>query len=282
MKNIHQLINTIAAEEKQLQNNQFLAPCVQGGKVRTKVAGMVYTFIPKPRNFEGWGIFQPVNNKNAEVIAEANLPEITEYLQHFPPVRLWLAYALKGQTWLAYPVNEADAKQRTGKIKPIPVYLVNDGANFEPIVARWDGFSFWFAEVDRRADPMPTEYLRAGVNKLLSPAEIRFKGMTPEMHIVYQLVVSQTKEFQDKIQANIQQVSDEKSLQNALKMGGGELQSFRDRQDHWLIEWTTAEGDRHTSAISKQDLTVISAGICLSGFDRDFDLQSLVGVVENQ
>lgn len=278
MKNIHDLINKIAWEEKQLQNNQFLAPCVQGGKVRTKVAGMIYTFIPNPRNFEGWGIFQAVNDKNAKVIAEADLPQISEYLQHFPQVRLWLAYALKQQTWLAYPINEADMKQRTGQIKPIPVYLVNDGANFDPIVARWDGFSFWFEEVDRRADPMPTEYLREGLNKLLSPAEIRFKGMTPEMHTVYQLAVSQTKEFQ----AKIQQVSDEKRLQNALKMGGGELQSFRDRQDHWIIEWTTAEGDRHTSAISKKDLTVISAGICLSGFDRHFDLQSLVGVVENQ
>lgn len=46
------------------------------------------------------------------------------------------------------------------------------------------------------------------------------------------------------------------------------------------MEWTTAEGDSHSSAISKADLTVISAGIGLSERDRDFDLQSLVGVVE--
>jgi hypothetical protein len=46
------------------------------------------------------------------------------------------------------------------------------------------------------------------------------------------------------------------------------------------VEWTTSEGLRHTSAVTKTDLTVVSSGICLSGRDRDFDLLSLVGVVE--
>ena len=34
--------------------------------------------------------------------------------------------------------------------------------------------------------------------------------------------------------------------------------------------------------VSKRDLTVISSGICLSDRDRDFDLQSLVGVIEKR
>ena len=43
------------------------------------------------------------------------------------------------------------------------------------------------------------------------------------------------------------------------------------------------KGDRvflYSSAIYKGDLTVISSGICLSRGDRNFDLQSLVGVIE--
>lgn len=48
------------------------------------------------------------------------------------------------------------------------------------------------------------------------------------------------------------------------------------------MKWSAADGEYHSSAISKESLTVISAGICLDGLDRDFDLQSLVGVIEQQ
>jgi len=75
---------------------------------------------------------------------------------------------------------------------------------------------------------------------------------------------------------------DEKRLRQAPKLGGSELHQFQDRGDYWTVDWTTADGTRHTSAIAKDDLTVVSSGICLSGRDRDFDLQSLVGVMEHQ
>lgn len=55
MTNVFKLINQIAIAEAQLYTTQFLAPCVKGGRVRTRVAGMIYTFTPKPSKFEGWG-----------------------------------------------------------------------------------------------------------------------------------------------------------------------------------------------------------------------------------
>jgi hypothetical protein len=300
MKKINHLLNQISEQENQLLKTQFLAPYLPGGKLRTKVAGMVYTFTPQLHNFEGWGIFQPTSSKHAKLIETAGLPEIEEYLHKFPVIRLFLAHVLRQktqnilpqqtqnvsrqqtenilpeQTWLAYPVNQSVTQKRTGILKPVPVYLVSDGRAFETIIARWDGKNYWYEDIDRRAEIEPVEHLKNALKNVISPKEIPFKGMTPEMRIVYELVAQKTKEFQPEFQ----QRRDEKRLQEALKMGGGTLKEFREREDYWLVEWTTSTGENHRSAISKTDLTVISAGICLSGEDRKFDLQSLVGVVE--
>ena len=54
---IRKLLNQIAVQELQLQETEFLAPCVRGGLVRTRVANIIYSLAPQPRNFEGWGIF---------------------------------------------------------------------------------------------------------------------------------------------------------------------------------------------------------------------------------
>jgi hypothetical protein len=278
VSNIHRLLNQLAADEAQLRETQFLAPCVRGGQVRTRVSGMVYTFAPRPRDFEGWGIFQPVSAETAEMVEEAGLPQVAAYLQRLLPLRLRLAHGLRGQTWLAYPVNESDARQRWGAARPVPVHLVSEGAAFEVVVARWDRGAWWFEEVDRRADPQQAEQLRAAKRAITLPEAVRFKGITPEMRTAYHLAAQQAQEFQALLQSR----RDEARLRESLRMAGGELREFHDRGDFWLVEWTTRDGERHTSAISRRELTVVSAGICLSGRDRDFDLQSLVGVVERQ
>ena len=283
MTNIHKLLNQIASAEAQLQATQFLAPCIKGGRVRTRVAGMLYTFTFKPRQFEGWGIFQPVNAQTATLLEEADLSQITAYLQQFPTIRLRLAYRLQHQSWLAYPGNEADMRQRFKAVKPVVVHLVTEGAAFEKILARWNGNSCWFEEVvreafpkgNRRADPAIAETLQSNLRQLIPVEELQFKGMIPEMRSLYKLAAQQIEGF-------AQPQRDEKRLRQALKLGGGELRQFQDRGDYWTVDWTTSDGVRHTSAIAKDDLTVVSSGICLSGRDRGFDLQSLVGVMEHR
>jgi hypothetical protein len=274
MTDIRKLLSQIASAEAQLQSTQFFAPCVKGGRVRTRVAGMIYTFTPKPRQFEGWGILQPVDEQTAMLLEEADLPQITAYLQQFPTIRLRLAYRLQNQTWLAYPINEADVRQRFKTVKPVVVHLVK-GVGFEQILARWNGNSYWFEEVDRRADPAIAETLQSALKQLTPVEELQFKGITLEMRTLYHLATQRIEGF-------AQPQRDEKRLRQALKLSGGELHQFQDRGDYWTVDWITSDGTRHTSAIAKEDLTVVSSGICLSGRDRDFDLQSLVGVMEHR
>lgn len=172
-------------------------------------------------------------------------------------------------------MNEADIRQRLKVVKPIAVHLVTEGIAFEQIIARWNGQSCWFEEVDRRTDPAIAETLQSAVKQLILAEELQFKGITPEIRTVYELATRRIEGF-------TQPQQDEKRLRKALRMGGGELNQFHDHSDYWTVDWTTADGVRHSSAIAKTDLTVVSSGICLSGRDRDFDLQSLVGVMEQQ
>jgi hypothetical protein len=278
MTDVRKLMAELASREAELRETRFLAPCVAGGRVRTRVVGLVCTFAPRPAEFEGWGVFQPASDTVAALVEEADLPLVAGYLERLPLLRLRLARPLRGRTWLAYPVSEADMRQRWGAARPVPVHLVVDGATFEPVLARSDGRAWWFEDGDRRADPMAAERLRAALRSVTPPAALRFSGCTPEMRAVYELAAQQAPEFRP-IRRREQS---EARLRAALRQGGGELRAARDRGETWLVEWTTGDGEHHTSVIDKRDLTVLSAGICLSGEDRKFDLQSLVGVVERQ
>ena len=301
MNKIHKLLQQLEAQEKLLHDTEFIAPCLQGSSIKTSVDNIIYTFKTEPENFEGWGIFKPIDNQTAEVIDEASLPQLSRYLKLLKPLRLRLAYQLQRQSWLAYPINESDSLQRFNILKPVVVHLVTEGSNFETIIARFDGGNFWFEEIDRKADIQPTMTLAEKLREETLPDDLKFSGMTPEMLIVYDLAWQQTetarRQREDRRRVKLSKNSppkhkkrkalnitatDEQRLQEALKQRGAILETFRDKDDFWLVEWRTSKGESHSSAINKNDLTVITSGICLSGKDQDFDLQSLVGVIEKQ
>ena len=275
MADVRKLIGKLVEQEARLQQTTFLAPCVPGGSVRTRIEGMVYTFTAEPSDFEGWGLFQPIDVAHAALAEEADLMQIETYLKLFPSFRVRLALRLQHRTWLAYPANASDARQRLGAARPIVVHLVEHSAAFERIVTRWDGAAWWFEAEDRRDDPHVAVYLRKAFKKEKEPATLRRKGLTPEMRAVYSLAFSRTAAYR----ARQQRRRDEARLDKALAFAGGQLHDFREGGDYWLVEWSTPDGEVHRSAITKKDLTVSSAGICLDGRDHDFDLQSLVSVM---
>ncbi|HVK06032.1 MAG TPA: hypothetical protein VM490_21360 [Armatimonadaceae bacterium] len=310
--NIHDLLDRMADAERAFAAAQFVAPCVRGGRVRARVGGIVQTFAPEPDDFEGWGVFQASEDgRRAQLVEEADLPLVAGYLALFPVLRLRLIEPLAGRTWLAYPVNEGDMAQRFGMARPVALHLVDEGRAFETVVARAAGGGFWFEEVDRRADPLPGEALRDALRRLTAPEEIAFPGITPEMRTAYRIGLEHSPAYRER-QRRIEEErraaqrrravrafarhgygtrggpvepvadADQRRLVGALRAGGGQLREAVDRGEFYLVEWETGDGVRRTSAVAKGDLTVLSSGICLAGRDRDFDLQSLVGVIDRR
>lgn len=275
---VRKLIDDIAARERELEGTRFVAPCVRGGAVRTRVAGLVATFAPDPADLEGWGVFEAVDRTTARLVEEADLPIVDRYLALLKTrMRFVLGHEVSGRTWSAYPANESDARQRGVGARPALVRLVaEDVAGFDVVAARSDGTSWWFDSADRQADPALADYLRASMRELVLPDALRSPGLTPEMRIAYSMSTEQLREFR----ARMEQARGEARLRGALRLGGGQLVDFRSQDLCWVVEWTTSLGERQTSVVMKDDLTVVSSGICLSGQDRDFDLESLVGVVE--
>jgi len=278
MTAVRDLLGKLAEEETRLRETTFLAPCVSGGLVRARVSGLIYTFVPEPPDFEGWGVFGPIDAGRARLVQEAGLAQIDAYLALLPTFRLRLSGRLRHRTWLAYPANASDARQRTGAAKPVPVHLVDRGSAFEPILARYDGASWWFETDDRGADPRLGAYLREAIKQETPPEALRHDALTPEARMTYGLAFTRTRAHCIRHQ----QRRDEARLQEALAFAGGRLEDVEDRDDCWLVAWATQDGERRQTAVSKQDLTVLSAGICLDHRDTDFDLQSLVGVIEQR
>lgn len=288
--NVKNLLERLAVQENELQGKHFLAPAVRGGQVRTKLDGLLYTFKPQPADFEGWGIFSPHSETEARLVEEADAFQTAEFLQLFPALKVHLIFALRGNVWLAFPVNESDAKQRFFKkaleVEPFAVHLATEARAFETVVARNVGGIWFFDESDRRANPETGEVLRQSLANGVRVEDLNNKNLTPEIKICYQIASRRDEFLQERERRRLQlrqaghaQNNDERRLREAVRFGGGELLDHADRGDYWVIDWTTRTGERHTSTIAK-DFTVITAGICLSGEDEKFDLHSLVGVVE--
>ena len=273
---VRRLISKLAAAEEETRRRRILAPCLPGGLIRVKVSGLILTLRASPADFEGWGIFRAVDDRVAELEEEADLPSVLRYLERLRPLRAWLLSPLQRRTWVACPASESDARQRGWRARPFAVHLVSEASAFDRVVARHDGRSWWYEELDRRSDPRTADQLREAQAEGVAPDDLRVSGMTPELRTAYALAARKDEDLEG-VRA---QTSDEERLRRALAVGGGELHGFVDHGSYWTVGWSTGEGQRHTSAVSRDQLTVLSAGICLDDRDSDFDLESLVGVME--
>jgi hypothetical protein len=308
------LVAKLAARAKALQGREVLAPLLPGGRIRTRLGGLVYEFKPRG-DFAGWGRFRPVNEREAEPVGEALPWQRAAYLALFPALRVILLWPDPGAgpagRWWALPFNESDARQRFGLDggAPLPVHLCDptDGAApFERAVARVDGRALWFDGPDPLADPTHADWLRdaaeadelpdrwlpglAGGERLallfhhLRAVERDHAAGGLGMPLPPDASPRQREAWLRQRAAG-QRLEDR--LRRALAKADAtlhryvELPAAEGRPASFVVEWSQQGQQRRYRSTLDPTLAVISSGICLSDRDGDFDLTSLVSVMRD-
>jgi hypothetical protein len=267
------LFDKLAAEESAFFNSQFFSPVLRGKPIRVRISGIIVNLkVTKPKDFQGWGVFSPASYKEAKYVRAPNMTEKNQYFDLFPAIRLILCRNNNNQ-WLGLPAHRSDTRFKVTGL--VPVFLPEEVQLFEVIQARFDGANCWFQETCAGSDPKIPIYLRESLNKLVDPNKLVCSGMSVEEQDAYLMA------YGPALEADIEAKKDknEERIKSALKRAGAKYSSYIERGNTYTIEYTV-EGERHRSVVKKDDLSVESAGICLSGGDKAFDLQSLVGVIK--
>ena len=271
---VHDLLDRMESAEDAFLETEFLAPVLPGGWVRVRIEGLVCTLRVTGRADPGWAILKPLSMDRARVVAEPALRQVRDYLELFPAMRL-LLLARARSYWLAIPAHRGDSRiQAEG---PVRVHLATGVEPFEQVIARFDGSTFWFQEVDRRRSAAIAAYLRAEFNAETPVEDLHKPTLTAEEREVYRLAW-QAVEAERQAAEDARRDQVEVRLADALAHAGARLASYIEREEAYTVTYTV-DDRTHRSTVSKDDLTVMAAGICLDGQDRRFDLQSLVGVL---
>jgi hypothetical protein len=274
---IDDLLDKLANAERNFEGTEFLAPIIGTNRVQVRVAGIICQLaIVKnlPPKYHGWGILRALSTKKATFERQASLAEIGAYLRLFPAVRLILLRQRK-HYWLAMPAHRGDSRFRIQG--PVSLWLPEEGLQrFETVLAGFDGRLFWYRDRDSSRDPALAAYLREQIirqeDKGLPPLPetLHKRGLSAEERNAYALAWAiLVEEQRDRVEVR---------LSEALAHAGAELRDYSERGDTYIVSYVI-DGRSHVSTIQQDDLSVMTAGICLAGRDRHFDLASLVGVL---
>ena len=269
---INDLLNKLSAQEKDFLDQDIFAPYVKGGaQIVLRINKVVYKLKTRKFKRDGFGVFRATDASNARLVREAESYEIEDYLHLLQKVDFILVSKLS--RWLAYPASGHSFKQQFKTNPALTQVLVVDNVELmDTIEARFDGANFWFDCVKFGGDIERKENLRNRLeNQNYSITKEIKSGLTPEENIAFKFAVAFHQE------ANKSEL--EKRLEQEFHKTGALMSKFVERGDTVEVQWSDKKtSGKYTSVLKKGDLSVITAGICLSGGDKRFDLQSLVTV----
>ncbi len=274
---IDDLLDKLEKAENDFAGSDFLVPILGAHQVQVRIAGIVCQLAISgdlPPDYYGWAILRALSTSQARYLRPASLSERGAYIRLFPTVQL-IPVLKRKYHWLAMPAQRGDNRFKIDGL--VSLWFPEEGTNrFDTVRAGFDGRFFWYRDRDPVRDPSIGAYLREQIlqedeDGLPSvPETLRKRGLSAEERAAYAF----TREV--IAEAKIDRV--EVRLREALDHAGAVLRDFSERDDNYIVRYEV-DGISHTSTIRQEDLTVMTAGICLSGQDRFFDLASLVGVL---
>jgi hypothetical protein len=262
------IVDKLAAEERRLSEGTFLAPVIDGSRVRVRVKGIVYEMALED-HFEGWAILRMSAPGKAQVIEQAPPALVDKYLQLFPRIRV-VMLQMFGKQWWALGAAAGDTRFQFNA--PVPINLVGTATRFDTAYCRFDGSVFWFETIDRRRDPKISRTLNKALTDKIRPDDLRCPGAVPQEKLAYRMLWLAENEDGPPEDSDLSRIT------RALQHAGAALETFWYQDGDQATVRFTLDGQARSVQVRTSDLAIVSAGICLSGQDQNFDLTSLVGV----
>jgi len=267
-------IDRLGEKEDTITKKVIVSPVFYNHRIVTRIEGIAH-FLDIPQTENGWHKFKPIDTKRAKRTSSADMDEIQTYLKYMRKIHVILVHQ-KGSVYYGVPIKGNSLGFEINQL--LPVYLYDDMAeDFSKCVCRFDGVNIWYEEVDISADLEIAEYLNDSLKKLVDPKNIRHTGLTLEEKTAYSIRFK----IDEKIKAELAKGKTQTDVEHA----GGKFLSSKEKADHLSVTYEV-DGHKYTSYVSKDTVhKVITAGICLSDYDRgrqgdsDFDLKSLISVI---
>lgn len=252
----------------------FIAPLPEGTVELLSVQnGIPYWFEVENHN-PGWVWVKPTQFKvkgyNIAQVMEGR-PEpylIEDYLNQLPHFNVIALYPVSQGSWLCVPHSVGDTKQRGWDGKPKVFTLCQE--NIEPL------------DVVRVANLAGTliyhEVSKLALESILAKGMLEGNGtvnMNSDWWVAFRLVTERVSQIRQQAKP----MTLEENLKHSLGFVGAELVNYQEIVSGQLEVTYSYQGMTWTLPRVDKSLRIQSAGICLSGTDRQHNLSSIVEVM---
>ena len=281
---MNDLIDKIQSEVEDFRDIPFLAPCLGGNKIRVRMPnGLLLTlstwYLPggpyaELNTLAKW---RATNKKTAVYMRQANLQEQLAYLDLFPTTRLLITEVKHEDRFTGVMSRVGTGKIRIeGEVEVISLTRITRPALFEEVEVCFDGSIFFFKRII--LDDQHELYVQAKLRDEFldrafsydADAVLATKYLRPEHLVAFDYAWN-------RVALSAEEVA-QKMLGDAVSHAGGTLKKYEDDVDTYKVTMEV-DGIEQSPIVISKDMDIISAGVCLSGDDQIFDLQSLVGVL---